>query len=290
MKSIPVKNDRNPMAFEISAFEDIYTKTKNEIFFLTQIIASRPEDIYSLYYNIYHKIYFSMPVPKNTKKLNRLLDRIIIEESMNFITEQNPAAFSNKKEDLDGAFDTEAQRIQDIPFEAINQYIKPEFISQIMTIVKQQPDDIRLCLALCCFRGSSLEQVAKDMNISMNCIKYKLYQAHKSIFLWSDRYFRENSYTPFSFLPIVFQRAEQIISKNNIPPDFSTTCTKILNYKKERIENVIDEYHTPDVFKPKPADSDIESAKKGLITLAIIAVCLILIIIFITCIWNIINY
>lgn len=251
------KSDTSFMGTELLSFESIYNKTKNDIFFLSQLIGADKKTAYSLYYSIYNKIYLSIPLPKNIKQLNELLDKIIINSSITILTADENALFFEEDEDSSEGFDSEAENITDIPFQLINKYINPEFIGEVIAVFSRLPAPVRLCTALACFKNTPLERMAKYMGISIDSVKTYLYKAHQSFTVFINDYFGKDAYTPFSFLPLVLQRAEQISSKKNPPPNLSATFTNAANIKEQKViledvEEFFKDEHTLDLLKEKP--------------------------------------
>lgn len=247
----------NLMDTELLSFESIYNKTKNDIFFLSQLIGADEQTAYSLYYSIYNKIHLSIPLPKNINQLNELLDKIIINRSIAILTTDESTLFFEEDEDCAEGFDIEAENITDIPFELISKYINPEFIGEVVAVFSRLPASVRLCTALACFKNTPLERMAKYMGISLDSVKSYLYKAHQSFTVFITDYFGKDAYTPFSFLPLVLQRAEQISSKKNPPPNLSVTFTNAANIKEQKVtledvEEFFKDEHTLDLLKEKP--------------------------------------
>lgn len=272
MKQTP---NNNFMTSDMLEFEDIYNKTNNAIFFLANLICPNSELANKLYFSIYNKIYMSIPLPKDDEKANELLDRIIIKQSVIIITSYSNAPIFDNKEDLANKFDEQMENYDKIPLDVVSEYAKPEFTSKIIDIFKRLPDSARLCLTLLYYRDVPLERMAKYMGIPLACVKHIICQANSDIELQMEKEIDKRSYPTPSFLPTIFQRAEQLSHKKNPPPNLVETCTKALNLKEHRVEqeSVAEFYkdeHTLDILKKKPVKLDIETTKKAGIVAAII--------------------
>lgn len=272
MKQTP---NNNFMTSDMLEFEDIYNKTNNVIFFLANLICPNSELANKLYFSIYNKIYMSIPLPKDDEKANELLDRIIIKQSVIIITSYSNAPIFDNKEDLANKFDEQMENYDKIPLDVVSEYAKPEFTSKIIDIFKQLLDSEKLCLTLLYYRDVPLERMAKYMGITLACVKHIICQANSDIELQMEKETGKRSYPTPSFLPTIFQRAEQLSHKKNPPPNLVETCTKALNLKEHRVEQEsISEFytdeHTLDILKKKPVKLDIETTKKAGIVAAII--------------------
>lgn len=292
MKQTP---NNNFMTSEMLEFEDIYNKTNNAIFFLANLICPNSELANKLYFSIYNKIYMSIPLPKDDEKANELLDRIIIKQSVIIITSYSNAPIFDNKEDLANKFDEQMENYDKIPLEVVSEYAKPEFTSKIIDIFKQLLDSARLCLTLLYYRDVPLERMAKYMGIPSACIKHIICQANSDIELQMEKETGKKSYPTPSFLPTIFQRAEQLSHKKNPPPNLVETCTNALNLKEHRVEqeSVAEFYkdeHTLDILKKKPVKLDIETTKKAGIVAAILTGIIIVIVLIFSFVPSIISY
>lgn len=292
MKQTP---NNNFMTSDMLEFEDIYNKTNNAIFFLANLICPNSELANKLYFSIYNKIYMSIPLPKDDEKANELLDRIIIKQSVIIITSYSNAPIFGNKEDLANKFDEQMENYDKIPLEVVSEYAKPEFTSKIIDIFKQLLDSARLCLTLLYYGDVPLERMAKYMGITLACVKHIICQANSDIELQMEKETGKRSYPTPSFLPTIFQRAEQLSHKTNPPPNLVETCTKALNLKEHRVEqeSVAEFYkdeHTLDILKKKPVKLDIETTKKAGIVAAIIIGIIITIIIVLKILTAIFNW
>lgn len=280
MKQTP---NNNFMTSDMLEFEDIYNKTNNAIFFLANLICPNSELANKLYFSIYNKIYMSIPLPKDDEKANELLDRIIIKQSVIIITSYSNAPIFDNKEDLANKFDEQMENYDKIPLEVVSEYAKPEFTSKIIDIFNQLLDSEKLCLTLLYYRDVPLERMAKYMGITLACVKHIICQANSDIELQMEKETGKRSYPTSSFLPTIFQRAEQLSHKTNPPPNLVETCTNALNFKEHRVEqeSVAEFYkdeHTLDILKG-PTKSQIETAKKtGIVTVVIAGVIIVTII------------
>lgn len=269
-----------PLPKDIEQLNDLLNKiiVKQSITILTSYndAAIFTEEYYSAK-EIYEEAEKNQDIPHH--KINTYINPKFISE---VITNQN-VAILQKKYDPAKSFDKESEKIWGIPLNKINTYIEPEFVSKVMSALNQLPDGLRLCVALSFFKNISLECIVKYAGVPLETIKRMLYKAHEIMNKWSKAELGEDSYTPFSFLPLVLQRAEQIDSKQNPPPDLIDTCTNALNFKEHRVEqeSVAEFYkdeHTLDILKG-PTKSQIETAKKtGIVTVVIVGVIIIIII------------
>lgn len=292
MKQTP---NNNFMTSEMLEFEDIYNKTNNAIFFLANLICPNSELANKLYFSIYNKIYMSIPLPKDDEKANELLDRIIIKQSVIIITSYSNAPIFDNKEDLANKFDEQMENYDKIPLDVVSEYAKPEFTSKIIDIFKRLSDSARLCLTLLYYRDVPLERMAKYMGIPLACVKHIICQANSDIELQMEKETGKRSYPTPSFLPTIFQRAEQLSHKKNPPPNLVETCTKALNLKEHRVEqeSVAEFYkdeHTLDILKKKPVKLDIETTKKAGIVAAILTGIIIVIVLIFSFVPSIISY
>lgn len=292
MKQTP---NNNFMTSDMLEFEDIYNKTNNAIFFLANLICPNFELANKLYFSIYNKIYMSIPLPKDDEKANELLDRIIIKQSVIIITSYSNAPIFENKEDLANKFDEQMENYDKIPLEVVSKYAKPEFTSKIIDIFNQLLDSEKLCLTLLYYRDVPLERMAKYMGITLACVKHIICQANSDIELQMEKETGKRSYPTPSFLPTIFQRAEQLSHKTNPPPNLVETCTNALNFKEHRVEqeSVAEFYtdeHTLDILKKKPVKLDKETTKKAGIVAAIIIGIIITIIIVLKILTAIFNW
>lgn len=292
MKQTP---NNNFMTSDMLEFEDIYNKTNNAIFFLANLICPNSELANKLYFSIYNKIYMSIPLPKDDEKANELLDRIIIKQSVIIITSYSNAPIFDNKEDLANKFDEQMENYDKIPLEVVSKYAKPEFTSKIIDIFNQLLDSEKLCLTLLYYRDVPLERMAKYMGITLACVKHIICQANSDIELQMEKETGKRSYPTPSFLPTIFQRAEQLSHKTNPPPNLVETCTNALNFKEHRVEqeSVAEFYkdeHTLDILKKKPVKLDKETIKKAGIVAAIIIGIIITIIIVLKILTAIFNW
>ena len=292
MKQTP---NNNFMTSDMLEFEDIYNKTNNAIFFLANLICPNSELANKLYFSIYNKIYMSIPLPKDDEKANELLDRIIIKQSVIIITSYSNAPIFDNKEDLANKFDEQMENYDKIPLDVVSEYAKPEFTSKIIDIFKRLSDSARLCLTLLYYRDVPLERMAKYMGIPLACVKHIICQANSDIELQMEKETGKRSYPTPSFLPTIFQRAEQLSHKKNPPPNLVETCTKALNLKEHRVEqeSVAEFYkdeHTLDILKKKPVKLDIETTKKAGIVAAILTGIIIVIVLIFSFVPSIISY
>lgn len=292
MKQTP---NNNFMTSDMLEFEDIYNKTNNAIFFLANLICPNSELANKLYFSIYNKIYMSIPLPKDDEKANELLDRIIIKQSVIIITSYSNAPIFDNKEDLANKFDEQMENYDKIPLEVVSEYAKPEFTSKIIDIFNQLLDSEKLCLTLLYYRDVPLERMAKYMGITLACVKHIICQANSDIELQMEKETGKRSYPTSSFLPTIFQRAEQLSHKTNPPPNLVETCTNALNFKEHRVEqeSVAEFYkdeHTLDILKKKPVKLDKETIKKAGIVAAIIIGIIITIIIVLKILTAIFNW
>lgn len=292
MKRTP---DNNFMTSEMLEFEDIYNKTNNAIFFLANLICPNSELSNKLYFSIYNKIYMSIPLPKDDEQANELLDRIIIKQSVIILTSYNDAPIFDNKEDLANKFDEQIENYDKIPIDVVSEYAKPEFTSKIIGIFKLLPDSARLCLTLLYYRNVPLERMAKYMGIPLACIKHIICQSNSDIELQMEKETGKRSYPTPSFLPTIFQRAEQLSHKKNPPPNLVETCTNALNFKenkfeKSQIEEFYKDEHTLDILKKKPNKLDIEATKKAGIVAAILTGIIIVIVLIFSFVPSIISY
>ena len=292
MKQTP---NNNFMTSEMLEFEDIYNKTNNAIFFLANLICPNSELANKLYFSIYNKIYMSIPLPKDDEKANELLDRIIIKQSVIIITSYSNAPIFDNKEDLANKFDEQMENYDKIPLDVVSEYAKPEFTSKIIDIFKRLSDSARLCLTLLYYRDVPLERMAKYMGIPLACVKHIICQANSDIELQMEKETGKRSYPTPSFLPTIFQRAEQLSHKKNPPPNLVETCTNALNLKEHRVEqeSVAEFYkdeHTLDILKKKPVKLDIETTKKAGIVAAILTGIIIVIVLIFSFVPSIISY
>lgn len=292
MKQTP---NNNFMTSDMLEFEDIYNKTNNAIFFLANLICPNFELANKLYFSIYNKIYMSIPLPKDDEKANELLDRIIIKQSMIIITSYSNAPIFGNKEDLANKFDEQMENYDKIPLEVVSEYAKPEFTSKIIDIFNQLLYSEKLCLTLLYYRDVPLERMAKYMGITLACVKHIICQANSDIELQMEKETGKRSYPTPSFLPTIFQRAEQLSHKTNPPPNLVETCTNALNFKEHRVEqeSVAEFYkdeHTLDILKKKPVKLDKETIKKAGIVAAIIIGIIITIIIVLKILTAIFNW
>lgn len=292
MKQTP---NNNFMTSDMLEFEDIYNKTNNAIFFLANLICPNSELANKLYFSIYNKIYMSIPLPKDDEKANELLDRIIIKQSVIIITSYSNAPIFDNKEDLANKFDEQMENYDKIPLDVVSEYAKPEFTSKIIDIFKRLSDSARLCLTLLYYRDVPLERMAKYMGIPLACVKHIICQANSDIELQMEKEIGKKSYPTPSFLPTIFQRAEQLSHKKNPPPNLVETCTNALNLKEHRVEQEsISEFytdeHTLDILKKKPVKLDIETTKKAGIVAAILTGIIIVIVLIFSFVPSIISY
>lgn len=207
-----------------SAFEILYNMTKDKAYFIALSLTHNEHDAMDILQDSYLKAFSNLDKVNPPETFDNWLNRIIANQSKDFLKKKKPVLFADVSEDITVNWD-ESEKDEDfIPEQALD---NNETSRMIMEIINSLPEDQQLCILMYYYQDMSIADIASTLELPVSTVKYKLSAARKTIKAEVEKLEKNGTKLyaafPFAMLPSIINQAAQGTSA----PSFSALSAAV---------------------------------------------------------------
>ena len=234
-----------------SAFEALYTMTKDSAYFIALSITHNEQDALDILQDSYIKAFSNLDKVDPPELFDNWFNRIVANCSKDFLKRKKPILFSDISDNAVMEDLEEETSLELIPHEFVD---KQEASRLIMQIINGLPENKRLVILMYYYQNMSTNEIADSLGLPVSTVKYYLSAGRKEIKTELEKLDKEGTrlyaVIPFALFPsLIGQAAENVNS-----PVFSSVSAKIM-------KNVNSYISTPHITSSKPQSHTISSTK-----------------------------
>ncbi len=216
---------KSALSGDESAFEELYTMTKDSAYFIALSMTHNEEDAMDILQESYIKAFTRLNTLDKPESFESWLKRIVVNCCNDFLKRKKILLFSEVADEieinkLDEETDTEV-----IPHESID---KKEASRLIMEIINGLDENKRLVIIMYYYNGMSTREIAEALDLSVSTTKYYLSAARKEIRTGLEKLDKEGTrlyaVIPFTIFPSLIGQA----AGNTNAPVFSVISKKVM--------------------------------------------------------------
>ena len=216
---------KSALSGDESAFEELYTMTKDSAYFIALSMTHNEEDAMDILQESYIKAFTRLNTLDKPESFESWLKRIVVNKCNDFLRQKKSLLFSDVSDEieinkLDEETDTEL-----IPHESID---KKEASRLIMEIINSLDENKRLVIIMYYYNGMSTREIAEALDLTVSTTKYYLSAARKEIRTGLEKLDKEGTrlyaVIPFTIFPSLMGQA----AGNANAPVFSVISKKVM--------------------------------------------------------------
>ena len=161
------------------AFEDLYNMTKDSAYFVAYSITKNEHDAMDILQDSYIKAFNNIDTLKQPEVFDNWLNRIVSNNSKNYIAKKKPMLFGDITDDFVNEADGEVFIDKDsTPHEVVE---SKETSRLVMEIIDRLPEDKRLIVLMYYYQEMMVKEIAEALELPVTTIKYKLLSARQDM-------------------------------------------------------------------------------------------------------------
>ena len=216
---------KSALSGDESAFEELYTMTKDSAYFIALSMTHNEEDAMDILQESYIKAFTRLNTLDKPESFESWLKRIVVNKCNDFLRQKKSLLFSDVADEieinkLDEETDTEL-----IPHESID---KKEASRLIMEIINSLDENKRLVIMMYYYNGMSTREIAEALDLTVSTTKYYLSAARKEIRTGLEKLDKEGTrlyaVIPFTIFPSLMGQA----AGDANAPVFSVISKKVM--------------------------------------------------------------